>query len=548
MKTLVILNAAFVSSFACERVFGGKSAVERSLEWARTVPNCAGAAVLVSSENPHADHIRAVAENAGIPVQITEQNLWTMPVFFAQIKQLAEGFDAVAYAYADCPFYDADITEKLYDALKKYAAEYCFADGYPYGVAPEFLDAGLAGILSALCAEKFADSGKPIERDAVFSLMKTDINSFEIETVIAPHDFRYLRLNFCCGTKRDFLLCRRLFEKCGGAVSCDDSERDICRIAESDPMCLRTLPAYYEIQLASFCPGTCTICPYPAAYLQKTGHLPHEAAAEMSMPFGRFAELVSRIADFSGDAVISLSAWGEPFAHPDIEKCIAEVLRFPSLSLVIETCGYGVNDEALSRIADVCSAALPRRNGLPPIIWIVGIDAADESMYRRLHGENSDMTFEKAHNLAEKLMRCFPESVYPQFVRTTINEEQLEAFYRCWRSFSVSAENQSGDRKNGKLIVQKYNSFSGLQQDLRPADLSPIRRFPCWHLRRDMVILADGTVPLCKNALLSGFGGNVFADSLENIWKRSEPTFCAHMQSTYNGICEKCDEYYTFNF
>jgi MoaA/NifB/PqqE/SkfB family radical SAM enzyme len=73
-------------------------------------------------------------------------------------------------------------------------------------------------------------------------------------------------------------------------------------------------------------------------------------------------------------------------------------------------------------------------------------------------------------------------------------------------------------------------------------------------MMRDMPVLIDGTVPLCRedtaalkqqsNRIL----GNVFNDSLENIWKKGESYYIEQCEKKYSGLCENCDEYYTFNF
>jgi spiro-SPASM protein len=117
------------------------------------------------------------------------------------------------------------------------------------------------------------------------------------------------------------------------------------------------------------------------------------------------------------------------------------------------------------------------------------------------------------------------------------NEDDLEKFFKSWKA------------RTENVIVQKYDSFSGLLPDRRAADLSPVRRFPCWHLKRDMVVLLDGTVPLCKEDVQTGTRlGNAFEEDLELIWDRAQATYRSHLAGSYPGICAACDEYYTYNF
>ncbi|GHT71792.1 hypothetical protein FACS1894110_25400 [Spirochaetia bacterium] len=87
-----------------------------------------------------------------------------------------------------------------------------------------------------------------------------------------------------------------------------------------------------------------------------------------------------------------------------------------------------------------------------------------------------------------------------------------------------------------------------------------MQRQPCWHLMRDMPVLLDGTVPLCREDLsaLKGEGqqilGNVFKNSLEAIWERGAQLYEKHCTKAgvdgpkYPAFCAGCDEYYTYNF
>ena len=49
--------------------------------------------------------------------------------------------------------------------------------------------------------------------------------------------------------------------------------------------------------------------------------------------------LIEKIAEYSDDAVISLSVFGEPSMYQDCLSVIEKILSFPKLSVLIETCG-----------------------------------------------------------------------------------------------------------------------------------------------------------------------------------------------------------------
>jgi spiro-SPASM protein len=242
------------------------------------------------------------------------------------------------------------------------------------------------------------------------------------------------------------------------------------------------------------------------------------------MPVESFSSLLGKIAAFSGEAVIDISLWGEPALHPRIYDIVAAVFEHPGLDLVIETSGVGWQPGVFSKIG----AAFSRSP-----TWIVSLDATNEELYRALRGNG----FAEAQRTAEELIALFPAHAWVQAVRMKENEDDLEKFFKTWKA------------RTENVIIQKYDSFSGMLPDRKVADLSPVRRFPCWHLKRDMVILRDGTVPLCKEDVRAATRlGNAFEEDLELIWDRAQAMYRSHISGSYPGICAACDEYYTYNF
>jgi spiro-SPASM protein len=191
----------------------------------------------------------------------------------------------------------------------------------------------------------------------------------------------------------------------------------------------------------------------------------------------------------------------------------------------VETSGIGWRPGALAGIAAATAANPPT--------WIVSLDAATAGVYAGLRGDG----FREATATAAELLALFPHSTYVQAVRMKDNEEDLETFYREWK------------QRTEHVIIQKYDAFAGAIADLRVADLSPLSRFPCWHLRRDVAILLDGTVPLCREDLRADETlGNAFTDDLADIWERGGRQYARHVKGDLPGICGRCDEYYTFNY
>ena len=513
---------------AFEKVFDGASAVERAILWAKEV---SPESKIVFLSNPQTKK-SLLALPGSSDFLFEEKEVWTCADIASAIsKACADTKSACAlYSWADTPFLHADITRTMMESQARYKAEYTFADGYPYGLAPEVIDSGCAAIISSLAKDSQKSKGqKAASRDALFSIMSGDINSFEIETELAPKDYRLLRLSFSCQEKGDFIACKNLY---AAAVQKDILKKDsasfdalaLCDHSSLDPAVLQTLPAFYNIQISSRENHKTVYSPYQR----------FEKASSLSdMSLSDFSSLCDSIVEFSEKAVISLSLFGEPLLHPDFTGFVKAVLSHPGLSLFIETDGTLVTED-LARGISALTEDAPER-----ITWCVLLDAVDENLYAQIHNCPKD-DFPKALASVSILEQYFPHAVYPQMVRMKANEGSLETFYRFWK--------KSDSPSAGDLIIQKYDSYCHLLSDEKSADLSPLVRNPCWHLRRDMCILSDGSVPFCKSAGIDQCAGNVLNEGIASVWQRFQKPLSDHIQNVYTSSCRECDEYYTFNF
>jgi len=495
MKNVAVANGLTLSAYSCEKLPGGGDTLARTLAFARRLPGVEKIAILLDGQAPCPPGFEAARLQGEGAADL-----------LGQLARLAAGADNLFYFFADCPLLDAGLAARLLESHGRYYADYTFADGYPLGLAPEILRPGVLPALSALapgCPEVRAR-----DRGAIFEVVRKDINSFDVETELAPADLRLLRLSLSSDTKRNFLLLTRLLE--AGAADAQST----CRLAQERPELLRTLPAYYSIQIVAGCPQLCSYCPYPRFGIRETGK-------QAEMELGRFLGLAERIREFSGDAAVSVSLWGEP-AYYDRFPELAAAVRERGLRLIVETAGVGWDPARLAEVAPGSG-----------IEWVVSLDADGPQLYRALRGEG----YEEALRTIELLAARFPAQVHVQAVRMKENEERLEDFYRAWKA------------RTGKVIVQKYDHFCGLLPDRRVADLSPLKRFPCWHLKRDLAVLIDGRVPLCREDVsCRHLLGNLFEEELAAVWERGERYHRDHLREDYPRLCAGCDEYYTFNF
>lgn len=550
MKSIIFLYAGFEHTHAFDSLFSGESACNRVLVWAESLlkESQAQKIIIFARDGESANAVEKSVQEA---VQHTENvllvknNFWSIESLISHMADFCTEYNAgyAVFTFADKPFLDSALTKEVLDTHTTYLAEYTFADGFPEGFAPEVIAAGTLKILSAILKEREVELGKDaVSPESIFSVIKTDINSFEIESVIAPKDFRMLRLDFSCGTKQNTLACKHLFEK---AI---EQKTDFCalsltELAEKTASVQQTVPAYYGVQI---CTDYKTNALYnPAVRLEKGQH------EKKVMDVQQFKSLVKHIADFSETAVVGLSAWGDPLLIENLSEYIKAVLAYPGLNVLIETDGLFLNQEQIANIERVVreSAVLPRlHKTLAPVTWIVQLDAFTPKMYALMHQCNSieeaTSLFNEAVKNVSYLEEHFAGGVYPQMVRMNANEEELEPFFRFWHAKDSPTK--------GRVIIQKYDSFCGILPDEKPADLAPLTRIPCWHIKRDMTILQDGTVPLCKEYMFEHSIGNVFEEGVETVWKKTNKIVEEHIigarENNFKNKCKDCDEYYTFTF
>ena len=519
MKSLVVLSAAGISDYAVEPLTeGGYSAFASALERTMQFPDYTGTIIVAAEEQ--CDAIQKYCDELNTPpVRVIPIAEHTAAAFFKALLPFAAEADHIFIAWADAPFLDTAGAAQLYAQHCKYKAEYSFADGYPEGLLPQLIAAGLISILAALpyTAEI------PLTRSFLFDTIKKDINSYDLETLIAPEDVRYLRLAFYTDTKASWLMCRHF-------TGITAENYALC-IAERQDY-LRLLPAYYGIEITAY---------HPLRSIYRPDLFSPAFSPSCCMDSERILKLIEDIAGFSETAVISLSLYGEPLLHPHFADIMMKVLSYPNLSVLIETSGtVPIETEHFENIVRIVNTAVPRKNGRLPVYWIVDIDAIGSKTYGVVHqlpDDEAERHLKQAATFADQLAEFFPKAVWVQMTRMNENEVELEPFYRLW------------EKREAQPLIQKYDYICGMLPDRRPADISPLERHPCWHLKRDLSIRNDGTVPLCKeDCSCSVILGNAFAVPLEAIWEKGRQYYQDHIKSCYEGVCKHCDEYYTYNF
>ncbi len=412
---------------------------------------------------------------------------------------------------SDCPLTNLQITEELHNRHLKEIAEYSFCENYPEGFTPIIIDKQTLVKLRLIAY----GNNEEYERITVHKFINFDINSYDIETMIAEKDMRPERLSLTVENKRKYQIVKNILKNIDKRPA-EITFSDILSLIDARSEILRTYPAYFEIEITNDCNLSCIMC---ARNLMQR--------EIQQMPLEKYKDLVSEISKFCDDAYICLSFMGEPTLHKDLLAMIEYTLTFPKLKLIIETNGVLFDKELANKILNIDSQNL---------YIIFNLSSPNQELYKKIYGSDAFDTVEEhiSYFLNKKKL-----NVYLQYVRLNINEEEIRDFFERWKGF------------DDNIIIVKYNDYRGEIGDnlSKPVDLSPINRFPCWHLKRDMVILSNGDVVLCKQCYdgQKTFG-NVFSEPFETIWKKIEPFYKNDHENKIDDFCQKCDEWFTYNF
>lgn len=423
------------------------------------------------------------------------------------LRSASQGYDEVFLAAADAPFLRPDEVLQMRALHRDYRADYTFADGFPTGLTGEFLHPRILPLLE----EWSAGRSGPVNRDTLFQLLSVDINRFDVETLLSPVDLRSRRLSLTADSRRNGLLLDRY------ANDTQLTTRELLDTIEATTEKSRTLPATLHVQITN---GVLQ-SPVWSPLLQWA---PDALSQRQMLSRGQWNELLDRALAWAGDLTVLPSFWGEPSLHPEIVELVSDALAKPGLKLCIETSGLGWSQRALERLAPLAGNRID---------WIVELDSNDPATYQTLRGPG----FEEAQSFVRRLLALFPGQVWPQTVRMTANEGEMEAFHKRWKA------------EAGQVIIQKHNDFGGRLPRAKPSDLSPWKRHPCWHLARDLAVFLDGATVVCRDDYSrTQTLGNVWTEEFPVLWARGDALFRRHIQGDWPEVCRNCDEWYTFHF
>ncbi|MCG8572383.1 MAG: spiro-SPASM protein [Spirochaetes bacterium] len=422
------------------------------------------------------------------------------PVPYTVLETLhkeAKNCETVIILPAGHPFYDEDYIQKMIHQHEKFLADYTYGLGFPAGLLPEVVK---KDVLPEMM--KLVEKEETCRQDYLFYSLSKDINSFDIETLLAPKDLRLLRVRIGNNDAGEKKLTQKLYDQFNGKAT----YTEIAEFLHAHPEKLFTIPYLLTLELTNQRDTDSTYLP------------PKEDAVQI-LDLELIQKIIAQALQQNPHINLILGGLGEPLLHPEIFK-IFESLKQIQGELVIETCGLTITDSFIQELTKL---------DMDNIKWVIKVDAENENTYRQIHPQGN---FQQA-NEAVKLLKAAGYKVYTQIVRMPINEEEIEKLIR--------------NKQIEDIIIRKYSTYCGKIPDQKVVDLSPMNRIPCFHLRREIYVNATGKVSPCNSAF-DWIIGDLDQQDLKEINILLGNQYREHAKKNYQKYCKNCDDYYLFLF
>ncbi|MBS0619380.1 MAG: spiro-SPASM protein [Spirochaetes bacterium] len=415
------------------------------------------------------------------------------------------------------PLLDRDETQKLFQIHREYRADISYAENLPPGLTPYFVSRDLLESLDIMEARD-----EDVVAVGLRAFVEKNINSFHAEVHYEEPDLRLMRLDFSLASRRSLLKTQAFIEKTQHLEAPYAGMHDLIK---AHPELLHTFPSYIELE---FC-TTASNKNYfsPLSYIEQQ---PHTLTRE------NFDRVKEYLATGLGDTSVCASGLGEPLEHPQAVEFVSELLSDANLrNVFVET-----NGEHLDKLLPLATHASADKlrvivmlNSLKRFSELAGAPAA---MLEKVKMNMRALT-QALHAAGKKAA----EIVYLQVLKVEENETEIDELYALAEELGAT------------FLLQKYNRYAGLMPERRVSDMTPLERYACWHLRRDLFIRANGDVAHCKQTVdqtKNTARGNLARNSLAELWLGQRADFVANFQEKYPSHlpCATCDEYFTFNF
>ncbi len=414
------------------------------------------------------------------------------------------------------PLLDTALTQKLFHIHTEYRADITYGENLPPGIAPHIVSRDFLESLEIMEA-----SDAEVAAAGLRAFVEKNINQFHAEVHYEEPDLRVLRLDFSLATRRSLVKTAALLPH----IDLSQGYAALKSAIEAHPETLVTFPSYIEMEFVS----TAEHISYfsPLKVIPQARHL---------LSAAHFEKVVSYIAEGLGDTSVCASGLGEPLEHPDAVAYLTRLIEHPQVRYVfIET-----NGVHLDRLWPLATHAQVQK--LRVIVMLNSLERyTDYSGAPLITLDRVKANLKSFTGALDAAGRNPHELVYLQAFKVVENETEIDSLYALAEDLGAS------------FLLQKYNRYAGLLPERRVSDMTPLERYSCWHLRRDLFIRANGDIAFCKQTIdqsKNSARGNLDKDALSDIWQKQRLDFVANFRGQYPAHlpCASCDEYFTFNF
>lgn len=407
----------------------------------------------------------------------------------------AKNSDTVIVFNAANPFYDKNFINEMFLRHRNFMADYTYGVGYPDGLLPV--------ILSFECLKQLKSISENSEIDVVeckdylFQLLSKDINSFDVETFISRVDLRIKRISIGNSDSGESALTSSLVEMLGLHISYDDLTEFLFEHSEK----------LFSVIYGMFIDIT-------GNETTSATYVPHNSATTDFMDSNKIEKIAQEITEVNSKMRVVIGNKCEPMLHPDFVTIVNAFLA-KGIKVIVETFGNTL-PENLTEIANFAN-----------VTFVFKIDAQNESTYRIVHPRGNYKTAIDNYNKVKDL----GFTVYFQIVRTVETEHDIEKLLKD---------------KQPDILIKKYSSYCNALPDKKVVDLSPLERFECYHLRRELYLDCNLNAYYCMYS--DKKIGSAADESIAELMSKLKNAYVSHAAGEIQDFCRQCDDYYTFNF
>lgn len=408
------------------------------------------------------------------------------------------------------PLLDVESARQMLEEHQEHVFDFTYPENIPEGLLPELIEGDVAEFIKFTVPEQVGMFQRSIRET-----FERDISSYDCNIFISDSNLMKYRVNFVPDNLNDLLVTREIADHHSTEFTLSRLED---RIAEN-PELIRKRPTYYEIELNLVRES----CEFFIA-----GRLKSPRPAEMDI--GTLKNVLAQINSFSENPAVSFGLYGEPFLYSRIDELVEELKKYPKANFLFE-----------SRCLFHNTASIEKALALPNVKVLFDVSFSLPDSFNQHKKPLDPMVPFEGYLNAEKMIQSLPnrERIYIQFTRSTVNENELFRFYETWKDFS------------DRIVIRKPDTFGGLLEQYRVVDLSPVKRFPCLHLKHDLVVFTDGSVPVCREDFDGKFlAGNAVKDGIEKCWGSLSGEYHVQWSGHFDAppVCKNCDEWWVFNF